>query len=327
MKMEFSLLLYAALGLITATVSRAKDSVFVLEGSSYRLDVQGYEKPQMDTLFWWFNETEAILKYSSDNIKPTVYEVYENRVEFDQRNFSLLLKNLQERDSGIYKARITDKKGKTADVATYTLCVQAATPKPQLSMELLFSDGEHCNVSVNCSAKDNWASYTCDHTHCTEVEPTTPPSGVNIIVTATNGTIHCNSSNWVSVETQSESMKDICQKQEPPPDQVKSVTIIISCIIIIFIIIIIIIIYIKCRQREGSQISQCNTEYASVEPQQQQQRSTPAVELESMYDTVRTAEPQRPPEETTVYHTVGQAGAPPPKPETIYATVNKSGPK
>ncbi|KAJ8377178.1 hypothetical protein SKAU_G00077580 [Synaphobranchus kaupii] len=55
---------------------------------------------------------------------------------------------------------------------------------------------------------DIWASYTCDHAHCTQVENTTSPSGVNIIVTATNGTIHCSSSNLV--DTKTNSTKNIC---------------------------------------------------------------------------------------------------------------------
>ncbi|XP_036374845.1 natural killer cell receptor 2B4-like [Megalops cyprinoides] len=283
-------------------------------------------------MFWKFNKTTNVVEYIRRYNETEIYGNYKNRVEFDQRNLSLLLKNMQERDSGIYTAIITDERGTDRDVATYTLCVQAATPKPQLSMELLFFDGGYCNVSVNCSAKDDWVSYTCDHAHCTQVASKTPPSGLIIIVTATNGTIHCNSSNRVSMETQSKPMKDICEKKEgtTSPDSVTNIIVAIVILLIgIVIVIAIVIIYIRKRsQRGGSQISQCNTEYASVEAQQQQQRSsTPAVEFASTYDTVRTAESQRPPEETTVYHTVGQVGAPPPKPETIYATVNKSGSK
>ncbi|KAJ8377176.1 hypothetical protein SKAU_G00077560 [Synaphobranchus kaupii] len=87
-----------------------------------------------------------------------------------------------------------DDDGKDKDVATHRLTVQ----------------GGFCNVSVNCSAKDIWASYTCDHAHCTQVENTTSPSGVNIIFTATNGTIHCSSSNRVDTKTQSVPTKDLC---------------------------------------------------------------------------------------------------------------------
>ncbi|KAJ8268558.1 hypothetical protein COCON_G00137300 [Conger conger] len=76
-------------------------------------------------------------------------------------------------------------------------------------MALLSSDGGVCKVSVNCSAEDTLASYTCDHAHCTQVENTTSPTGLNLIVTATNDTIHCNSSNRVATKTQSYSTKNI----------------------------------------------------------------------------------------------------------------------
>ncbi|KAJ8377181.1 hypothetical protein SKAU_G00077610 [Synaphobranchus kaupii] len=120
------------------------------------------------------------------------------------------VRNVQQTDSGIYTAKITDNEGKDKDIVTHRLTVQEAPPIPQVRVELLSSAGGFCNVSVNCSAKDIWASYTCDHAHCTQVENATSPSGVNIIVTATNGTIHCSSSNRVDTKTQSVPTKDLC---------------------------------------------------------------------------------------------------------------------
>ncbi|KAJ8361364.1 hypothetical protein SKAU_G00178890 [Synaphobranchus kaupii] len=165
----------------------------------------------------------------------TNYGSYKATTEFDEKNFSLLLKNVQQRDSGIYTAKITDDDGKERDVATYRLTVQEAPPIPQVRVELLSSAAGLCNVSVNCSAKDIWASYTCDHAHCTQVENTTSLSGVNIIVTATNGIIHCSSSNRVDTKTQSVPTKDICQ----PKATTRGVIIITSCFVVIAIAIVI----------------------------------------------------------------------------------------
>ncbi|XP_035283832.1 uncharacterized protein LOC118232805 isoform X4 [Anguilla anguilla] len=193
------------------SVSRAEESLslFVRKGGSVRLDVQGYEKLRNEALFWRFNST-AILQYLIKFKDLTFYKDYKIRTEFDQKNFTLLLKNVQERDSGIYTARITDIEGQPRDVASYRLTVQVAPPTPEVGVGLFSSAGGFCMVSVNCSAKDTWASYICDHAHCTQVANTTSPTGVNIIVMATNGTIHCSSSNRVDIKTRSESIKDFC---------------------------------------------------------------------------------------------------------------------
>ncbi|XP_035283846.1 uncharacterized protein LOC118232810 [Anguilla anguilla] len=196
------------------SVSRAEESLFVRKGGSVHLDVQGYEKLQFQTISWTFN-SERLVDFIH---KIEHLETYGNRprVEFDQKNFSLLLTNVQESDSGNYTAEIINKQ-ETSSVATYRLIVQEAPPTPEVGVVLLSSAGGFCNVSVNCSAKDTWACYICDHAHCTQVANTTSPTGVNIIVMATNGTIHCSSSNRVDIKTRSESIKDFCPPVTPSP--------------------------------------------------------------------------------------------------------------
>ncbi|XP_064202074.1 uncharacterized protein LOC135260620 isoform X2 [Anguilla rostrata] len=209
------------------SVSRAEESLFVRKGSSVRLDLQEYDGLGFRSLYWHFNISIPILEYRPKNLE--LFKAYKTRAEFDEKNFALLLKNMQERDSGIYTADIYDEEGQRRHVASYRLTVQEAPPTPQVRVALLSSAGGFCMVSVNCSAKDTWASYTCDHAHCTQVANTTLQTGVNIIVMATNGTIHCNSSNQVDTKTQSKSMKDVCPvtpvKSSPglPPCALKSV--------------------------------------------------------------------------------------------------------
>ncbi|XP_064202077.1 uncharacterized protein LOC135260621 isoform X2 [Anguilla rostrata] len=230
------------------SVSRAEESLclFVREGGSVRLDVQGYEGLQFSTLSWYFNISTTILEYII-GFKLTFYNNYNISTEFDQKNFTLLLKNVQERDSGIYTAKITEE-GQLKDLASYSITVQEAPPTPEVGVALLSSDGGFCMVSVNCSAKDTWASYTCDHDDCTQVANTTSPTGVNIIVTATNGTIHCSSSNRVDAKTQSESIKDFCT----PIKDSFPVGVTVVTIIIIIIITIVYVIYKKRRISGGS---------------------------------------------------------------------------
>ncbi|XP_035283845.1 uncharacterized protein LOC118232809 [Anguilla anguilla] len=199
------------------SVSRSEESLFVRKGSSVRLGVQGYADLRFNTLSWRFNISTAILEYNYEVKHLILFKSYETRANFYKENFTLLLKNMQERDSGIYTAGISDEEGQLRDVASYRLTVQEAPPTPQVGVALLSSAGGFCNVSVNCSAKDTWASYTCDHAHCTQVENTTLSTEVYIIVTATNEAIYCSSINRVDTKTRSESTKDICAPVTPSP--------------------------------------------------------------------------------------------------------------
>ncbi|XP_061112102.1 uncharacterized protein LOC133137781 [Conger conger] len=202
-------LLIVAVFLSTAPVSRAEEDLFVLKGDSVRLDVKRHEELQFHSISWSVNISKEIVDYIR---KRQLIDKYENGIisEFDKKNLSLLLKNVTQNYSGIYTATITDDGGQEKAVATYRLTVQEAPPIPQVSVALLSSDGGVCKVLVNCSAEDTMVSYTCDHAHCTQVENTTSPTGLNLIVTATNDTIHCSSSNRVATKTQSYSTKDIC---------------------------------------------------------------------------------------------------------------------
>lgn len=48
----------------------------------------------------------CIVQYSEGSLGPTVYEPYRGRVNFHPSNGSLLVKNVQETDSGIYKTTV-----------------------------------------------------------------------------------------------------------------------------------------------------------------------------------------------------------------------------
>lgn len=52
------------------------------------------------------SSTHFIVQYYKDSSAPTIYEHFAGRVDFISSNGSLLLKELQEADSGIYKATV-----------------------------------------------------------------------------------------------------------------------------------------------------------------------------------------------------------------------------
>lgn len=61
--------------------------------------------PQFDDLEWLKDSLIVVSCYSS---KVRVHSLYKERVDFNISNYSLTLKNIQETDSGLYKARISE---------------------------------------------------------------------------------------------------------------------------------------------------------------------------------------------------------------------------
>lgn len=95
--------------------------MFVLKGQNVRLDVQENVKLKEIEIFKWTFRSENIVR-CTDTLSVRVSPEYNNRVEFYTGNFSLLLKNLQQADSGPYTAVVTGDKEKT--IIAYLLIVQ-----------------------------------------------------------------------------------------------------------------------------------------------------------------------------------------------------------
>ncbi|CAB1326726.1 unnamed protein product, partial [Coregonus sp. 'balchen'] len=96
--------------------------LFVLKGQNVRLDVQGYAKlKDIDDLKWTFNKSHNLVKYFNESSKLKAFPKYQGRVEFSEGKFSVLLKNLQEGDSGLYHAVVSGEENK--DVAKYQISV------------------------------------------------------------------------------------------------------------------------------------------------------------------------------------------------------------
>ncbi|XP_026852085.2 SLAM family member 5-like isoform X2 [Electrophorus electricus] len=91
-----------------------------LTGSFVQFDIRN-QGHQFEELFWTFNENNTIIIYYEENRKTKLYSAYEGRVEFNKEIHSLILKNLQKNDSGLYKATATGEQQK--EVAEFRLSV------------------------------------------------------------------------------------------------------------------------------------------------------------------------------------------------------------
>ena len=85
-------------------VSTEARDVYVLEGHDVTLNIQGHEdfrREEIDFVHWSFHG--QVVRYYPG--KENVY-VPDDRVKFDSTNFSMILKNLQKSDSGLYRGEI-----------------------------------------------------------------------------------------------------------------------------------------------------------------------------------------------------------------------------
>ncbi|KAJ8272848.1 hypothetical protein GJAV_G00094120 [Gymnothorax javanicus] len=247
------LLLFVAMAFSPVSVVRvggAEEVVFAPEEGFVRLDVQRYKEIEFRAFYWNVNRSAAVLEYIHKNKELTIFGGYKIRTKFDKSKLSLLLKNTRLTDNGIYTAQIIDSSGRERDIATYRLIVKEAPPIPEVGVAFLSSAGGVCSVSVNCSAGDTWARYTCDHAHCTQ-KRITSRTGVNLSVIAADGTIYCISSNQAHIMTHSKSTKNICSRVDTK-EEIPGFIFLVIFFFIFIISVAINFILIICRRKRPS---------------------------------------------------------------------------
>ncbi|KAM4605027.1 SLAM family member 5-like [Polymixia lowei] len=218
--------------------------VFVLKGEDVRLEVQKPVKleGESDDFIWKFKGKKNIFKYSFQSKSPS--SVYKDRIEFSEENYSLLLKNLQEADSGLYHAVVS---GEEEDfVANYSVIVQERVSPAVLTVTSVSSSPPSCNLTVTCRGQDSSVNSTfrCDNRTCSqeggersEVMTSTVPLYVYLL----NGSIICNHSNQVSWSTNMREIQPLCPfhpgpKPKPFPWYIISITCVLGALVVIGVV-------------------------------------------------------------------------------------------
>ena len=98
--------------------------LFVLEGSPFTLTTtQHNETEAILNIKWVINLNVTVVYYIPRHNEVIVADLYKGRVEFNETDFSLTLKNPQRSDSGLYTA-VVDIRGKATEItASYELSV------------------------------------------------------------------------------------------------------------------------------------------------------------------------------------------------------------
>ncbi|KAM9459092.1 uncharacterized protein ACWYII_010834 isoform 1-T1 [Salvelinus alpinus] len=267
------------IGFLSALVQGSESStetlkLFVLKGQNISLDVQGYAKlNNIEDLKWTFNKSHTLVKYSNESSKVKIYTKYQGRVEFREGNFSLLLKNLQGGDSGLYEAGVSGEENK--DVAKYQISVQERVEPPVLTVDSVCSINPTCNVTVTCRGQSTSVTSSCNNSTCSQVggesrgaETSTVPL---LSVYVAGGFIICNHSNQVSWATDTKEIETICasksklERDEADHNYAATVWKGGPVGIIIIIIIIVVVAWIAWRKlNKGGKREVSNTDYTTV---------------------------------------------------------------
>ncbi|XP_033960775.1 SLAM family member 9-like [Pseudochaenichthys georgianus] len=203
---------------------------------------------------WKFSESNIVRFTSNDK---GVSANYTGRVEFPGNNYSVILKNLQEADSGEYTAVVTKLSGGETEAAKYKIEVQDRASLPLLTVSSVSESSPSCSFTVTCSSQDSHinSTFSCDNNTCSQ-EGGERSEGIPdtfLQVHQLSGSIICNHSNHVSWTNTTKRIKDVCHQQ----DDSQTTTIVLSlgvCFAILAIIGVVLWCLRKRRTSKGASI-------------------------------------------------------------------------
>ncbi|KAJ8272845.1 hypothetical protein GJAV_G00094080 [Gymnothorax javanicus] len=149
--------------LTTEEVSRAEEPLKVRKGDSVHLNVSGY-KPHRYHKFYWKCNDSRILEWKFGG-EPKTEEPYKLRVDFDEMNYSLQLKNVQQNDSGIYTAVCFHEDGEREIVSSYELIVEDSQGESRKGNQ---SSTNGSNIISKCSGGSQPPAMT--YSECARAE-------------------------------------------------------------------------------------------------------------------------------------------------------------
>uniref|UniRef100_A0A3Q3FQR3 Immunoglobulin subtype domain-containing protein n=1 Tax=Labrus bergylta TaxID=56723 RepID=A0A3Q3FQR3_9LABR len=198
--------------MIFISLLSAGTPVFVQTGTDLLLDVkEPVVLKEADLFTWNVNDRANVVRLAQCG-KPTISKNYTSRAEFSAQTHSLLLKNVQKEDSGVYRARVAADNN--SDVAEYSVTVLDPVSGVKLTVKLCSSDST--KVTVICSTEDSLISstftcgtQTCSHEGGERAEIITP--GASLDVYLENSSVICNHSNQVSSTRGIQKIEEFCK--------------------------------------------------------------------------------------------------------------------
>ncbi|XP_042567513.1 uncharacterized protein LOC109058069 isoform X1 [Cyprinus carpio] len=287
------LLLLLLFPLTFKTGFSAEISVFVQTGDSVQLDIQTQELSAFDLLSWSNEKSKSIVRYTSETKRVNLHSSYKDRVDFNDKTFSLTLKNMQKTDSGLYTAKTIGESEN--NIVKYRVSVIDAVEAPVLTVNSKWLSGNFCTVNFTCRAHELMIDSSYQNNSCSPEKVT---SQINtLILDCYEGFIICNHSNPVSWKKERINITQLCddnKKNDSKNDQTGSSLLwpVVASVAVAVIILIIIClsVFLYCRRKKGAQdeVVEGNTVYAQIEAQEMQKLNSDG----HIYDTPDRVEAQ-----------------------------------
>ncbi|XP_047197921.1 uncharacterized protein LOC118118196 isoform X2 [Hippoglossus stenolepis] len=241
------IILLFVISLLHSYEARGSDTVtpvFVQKGKDLPLNVTAPVKIVERSEFKWRFKDSSIFRLFDDNKTKTI-SPYHGRVEIFLQNHSLLLKNVQQADSGRYTAGVF---GDNDDyVGKYSVTVQDPVSLVNGTVDLLSNSSDSCNLTVTCSTQDSHhiiSTFRCDTNTCSQEEggerSKVTTSGTSLRVYLSKGfSVICNHSNQVSSDEHTTMIRDFCFSNpapEPPGAFIAFVSVTVIKVLVIIAI-------------------------------------------------------------------------------------------
>ncbi|XP_062413928.1 uncharacterized protein LOC119207162 [Pungitius pungitius] len=208
-------LLFASLLTLCEAQGTIEAPVFVLKGRDLLLELDADPPDGVSFVDWKINKTVTLVRFKPDG-EPHVFKDFTGRLEFPER-FSVILKNLQEADSGVYSAEAGTSTGDEL-LTEYNVTVQGPVSPVELTVDRV--DSESCDLHVTCRTHNSHinSTFRCVDQVCSQEvgersEVTT--SGASLQVYLLNSTIFCNHSNQVNWTNASDTTEHFCLSNAP----------------------------------------------------------------------------------------------------------------
>ncbi|XP_034557986.1 uncharacterized protein LOC117826198 isoform X1 [Notolabrus celidotus] len=224
--------IFVILGLLVC-VDAEVTPVFVQTGKDLLLDVkEAVTLGETDVLTWSVNKTKSIARFYAHG--KIFFKSYSERAEYFALNHSLLLKNVEQSDSGYYRAQVSADAN--TDVAEYKVTVLDPVSPVKLTVNSCSSDSS--NLTVTCSTQDSLISrtFTCDDQTCSDergerAEFTTPGAFFNVYLKRRFITcVHKNEVSWTEDVIKIEAF---CKKDPGPQSYFNNISVFTVKIIVI----------------------------------------------------------------------------------------------